>query len=482
MASGRAGRAGGAFSSLRGRMRLLLRVAVLALVLHVIAAAGVAWVLDRNLDERRATDRLQGQLVAFLGSVLAEAQDVNRLVLTGDPAAQDAYAASREVTRARLDALADVTGGDEAIQRAIRDVEYASAAWDAQVALVVGAAERGDPAASVLLTGRQGQAVVDAVRNAVAGLQDAVADRAAAGTRDARLAWQLVLVLLPFTVAASAALLAVAARFAHRGVTAPLGRLVDDVQTVAGGDLEHVVSGQGAAELRDLGRAVNAMRLRLLDERALAARRSLLVGQEDERRRLASGIHDDTIQAVLAASLRLQRLRRRLRDHDDEAVELVGEVQQDLEEAIGRLRRLVFELHPPTLDRDGLEAAMRLYLEETLAPAGIDWTLRTDGELPRDQVAAALAYRLFREAVLNVLRHSGARRVEVGLSGQDGEVEVVVADDGVGFDPPGRQPAPGHLGLVASRQLCEAAGGRWKVDSAPGAGTRVRYAVPATWG
>jgi signal transduction histidine kinase len=191
------------------------------------------------------------------------------------------------------------------------------------------------------------------------------------------------------------------------------------------------------------------------------------------------GIHDDTVQSVLAASLRLQRLRRFLRGSGDDGVKLVEEVQQDLDEAISRLRRLIFELHPPTLDSEGLAAAMRLYLAETLEPEGVRWSLDVHGNVPKDPVTTALAYRLFREAVLNVVRHARASNVRVDLRCLDESLRVEVADDGVGFEPGDvEQPAPGHLGMLASRQLCEAAGGDWDVESAPGRGTRVRYAVP----
>lgn len=299
----------------------------------------------------------------------------------------------------------------------------------------------------------------------------------AQGTRESEQRTALVLLLL--SSALTTLTLAVAVRQGFRAVLAPLRRLADEASAVAAGDLDHDLDVGGAPELRAVAGAVRAMRDRLLHERSLAACRSLLIGQEDERRRLAMGIHDDSVQAVLAASLRLQRLRRQVPADDVETMTLVRQVQADLEEAIGRLRRMIFELHPPTLDRDGLEAAVRLYLRETFDPAGIAWSVETSGDLPEDPVTTSLVYRIFREAALNVLRHSAGRRVDVRLTVGDEEIGVEVTDDGVGFDL-GRtgSPAPGHLGLLASRQLCEAAGGRWAVESAPGRGTVVRYRVP----
>ena len=187
-------------------------------------------------------------------------------------------------------------------------------------------------------------------------------------------------------------------------------------------------------ELQRLARAVESMRLRLLVERTAAARSSLLEGQEQERRRVATGLHDDTVQAAVAANLRLSRLRRHLATSDEKAAALVDEAATDLHESISRMRRVVFELHPPTLDKEGLESAMRLYLQETATPAGVEWSVSGAGSVDLDHASRTLAYRLFREAVANAVKHSGADRIDVTLNRTDGELEVTVSDDGAGFD------------------------------------------------
>ncbi|GAB2677092.1 hypothetical protein GCM10027194_06540 [Thalassiella azotivora] len=216
------------------------------------------------------------------------------------------------------------------------------------------------------------------------------------------------------------------------------------------------------------------------------SRRNLLVGQEEERRQLATGIHDDTVQAAVAASLRLQRLRRHLAAGgtaggtvDERALALLDQVDADLSAAVARLRRMVFELHPPTLDDEGLESAVCLYLEETVEPAGLTWSVEVDGPEPADRAVRVLAYRLFREAAWNAVRHARATTLEVVLRSTGTELELCVADDGVGFDPARvRQARPGHLGLRGSAELTEAVGGSWELDTAPGAGTRVVHRIP----
>jgi signal transduction histidine kinase len=221
------------------------------------------------------------------------------------------------------------------------------------------------------------------------------------------------------------------------------------------------------------------MRLRLLEERTAAARSSLLEGQEQERRRVATGIHDDTVQAAVAANLRLSRLKRHLSSSDEKAATLVDQAADDLRESITRMRRVVFELHPPTLDEEGLVSAMRLYLSETASPQGVEWSVTGSEPDDLDHASRTLAYRLFREAVANAVKHAGAAHIDVVLSRAGDDLEVTVTDDGSGFDAQAAaRPVPGHLGLTSSVQLAEASGGRWSVQSETGHGSRVTYAVP----
>jgi signal transduction histidine kinase len=122
---------------------------------------------------------------------------------------------------------------------------------------------------------------------------------------------------------------------------------------------------------------------------------------------------------------------------------------------------------------------MRLYLQETASPAGLEWTVTGADEDDLDHASRTLADRLFREAVANAVKHSSAHRIDVALSRRQDELEVTIDDDGSGFDTQAAaRPVPGHLGLTSSVQLAEASGGRWAVTSSPGEGSRVTYAVP----
>jgi PAS domain S-box-containing protein len=203
----------------------------------------------------------------------------------------------------------------------------------------------------------------------------------------------------------------------------------------------------------------------------------LVNAQEHERKRIAWDLHDDSIQVMTAVALRLKAFRRRVAQDPDLAGHL-EELEEVVGQAIGRLRSLLFELRPVTLDREGLAAAVRQYLE-MLEREGISTSLETRMSAEPPPETRALLYRLAQEALTNVRKHARADRVEVRLEERGDGIALRVVDNGTGFSPD-RQPArPGHLGLVAMRERAEVLGGWCHVESAPGAGTTVDLWIPA---
>jgi signal transduction histidine kinase len=99
-----------------------------------------------------------------------------------------------------------------------------------------------------------------------------------------------------------------------------------------------------------------------------------------------------------------------------------------------------------------------------------------------DEQARIILYRIAPEALTNVAKHAEAREVEVLLAQRDGGSMVRIADDGVGFQPESARTAPGHMGLAAMRERARLAGGRIRIDSAPGTGTVVECWIPSLTG
>ena len=218
---------------------------------------------------------------------------------------------------------------------------------------------------------------------------------------------------------------------------------------------------------------------RSLTERQVLLRRLVTAG-EKERQRIANDIHDDSVQAMTAAGIRLQLLRNEL--GETHHLRLLDDVERTIQLSIDRLRHLLFELRPPALDREGLSAALSMYL--AMLPSQTETTYHLNDELRRQPPEAAriILYRVAQEALTNVRKHSKAREVEVLLAYRDGGFLVRVTDDGVGFAPEQTFSIPGHLGLVAIRERVELAGGSIRVESAPQTGTVIECWLPGVGG
>jgi PAS domain S-box-containing protein len=217
--------------------------------------------------------------------------------------------------------------------------------------------------------------------------------------------------------------------------------------------------------------------LRAVDRQRRELLSRLFWAQEQERRTIAADIHDDTIQAVTAVALRLASLERSV--GAPEQVDVIHRLQDSVEQAIARLRRLTFELRPPALEREGVAAALREYLPRIFDEAGIDF--RLDGNLasePPPDIQAVL-YRIAHEALVNVRKHSGARSVTVALESDGDAVVLRVEDDGVGFDGGAIDAlSGGHSGLRNMDERAAMCGGRLEVRPRARGGTIVTARIP----
>lgn len=195
-----------------------------------------------------------------------------------------------------------------------------------------------------------------------------------------------------------------------------------------------------------------------------------------ERNRLALELHDVVSQKLFSVVLTAEAAATLL-DRDPaaarERVERVGALAR---ESLEELRSLIDELRPPELERDGLAAALRKHVE-VLAPlhtAAIEAEL---DEVPPDLDRDRQVLRVAQEALTNALRHAAASRVELVLRRLDGGLELVVSDDGIGFDPEEPELRARRLGLTSMEERAARAGGALEIESAAGRGTSVRLRV-----
>ena len=200
--------------------------------------------------------------------------------------------------------------------------------------------------------------------------------------------------------------------------------------------------------------------------------------QEEERVRIAQQVHDDSVQAVAAAELRLHSLRGELERDAPELLPALDRTAETLSAALGRLRHLLFDLDSP-IDRTtlctALEDAAAVIFED-----GPSWHVEADRtgdeDLPRP--TRVIAYRIAREAMTNARKHARPTRVHVRIRYTPGDLEVTVEDDGRGFAPDIELGRPGHLGLTIMQDRAALAGGRLTIDSRLGEGTRVLLRLP----
>lgn len=297
-------------------------------------------------------------------------------------------------------------------------------------------------------------------------------------------------------------LTAAAERIARGDLSAP----IDTEQAAAGGEeisrlaiaLERM-RGDLEGSIRAIEQANQALEARIADRtRQLAdvnARleererlrqillRQVISAQEDERRRVARELHDETSQTLAALGIGVDvalasggtavpaEVSARLRD-----------LRLLVDRMHGELHRMIVNLRPSVLDDLGLPAAIRWFVEHHVAPSGLAVRCEFSGldeRLPSEVETAT--FRAVQEVLNNVIRHAGAESVLLQGTVADNTLSIEIEDDGVGFDEREVVRTPGSMrgiGLLGIRERMEILGGRAVVDSSPGCGTRVVFTIP----
>jgi two-component system sensor histidine kinase UhpB len=205
-----------------------------------------------------------------------------------------------------------------------------------------------------------------------------------------------------------------------------LSRRMEDVDLLRPGQR---LPAAASPEVARLISAFNAMLDRLEAERRTSGRRAL-VAQEQERLRIARGLHDQVGQTMTGVLLQLQRLSDRA--PEDLRAE-IGETQDAVREGLDEVRRIAQELRPETLDHLGLPSALEALATSFSRRTGLEVERSVDPGLPHLDPEAELAvYRVAQEGLTNVARHAGARHVRLSLTRGEGSVVLSLVDDGRG--------------------------------------------------
>jgi len=196
----------------------------------------------------------------------------------------------------------------------------------------------------------------------------------------------------------------------------------------------------------------------------------LAEASDRERIEIARDLHDHSVQGLAAVLIRLGALRHEVAP---ELAERLRGLERDVQSAVGALRDVIGDLHPPDMSGLELRAAI-LDFAAWLFGTDMNITVRGGGLL-LDAEAARVVYRIVQEALSNVHRHAGASNVAVEIELRDGVLHVVVHDDGVGL-PDATDPGAGHIGVRTMTERARQAGG--SVEFATDRGAVVTVAIP----
>lgn len=232
----------------------------------------------------------------------------------------------------------------------------------------------------------------------------------------------------------------------------------------------HTVCMAIVTDLTDRKRAENTQ---------LGLLKRLLSAEDQERRRIARELHDETGQSLTTLLVGL----RAIGDITGlaEVRSMAQRLRQVAAHTVDDVGRLARGLHPAVLDDKGLVAAARRHVNDFSKSVGVVVDLRVKGSVPRrlSPLVQSTMYRILQEALTNVARHAQARVVGVVLKHRDATLELVIRDDGVGFDPAVALSEASGLGLHGMQERVALLGGSVEIESQPGHGTTIRAQIPA---
>lgn len=203
--------------------------------------------------------------------------------------------------------------------------------------------------------------------------------------------------------------------------------------------------------------------------------------QEDIQARIAHDMHDGVTQIIIGALYETQAARQALCDDPERARENLEHAQELLTEVETEIRRVIYDMHPPVLDQMGLVVALKRFAATYQTSFGIQCQMQVAGKIQRlARTTEVTIYRIIQAALHNVATHAQANHATVHFNFGTAAFQVIIEDDGIGFDPEQVMRLPGeHLGLIGMKERAEGLKADLTVDSAPGKGSRIVLRVPA---
>lgn len=301
---------------------------------------------------------------------------------------------------------------------------------------------------------------------------------------------------------------------AGQSLLRPIKVLTKAAQRIEAGDVDRPIPAVGTDEIGKLGQSLERMRVALSAsfteieeanttlERRVADRtqelerlygqlaereearsrllRQVITAQEDERKRLARELHDETCQTISALTMRLETAVKQLPPGADHAP--LHDARALAVRTLDELHRLIYDLRPSVLDDLGLWPAIEWYATRMLKAKGVSVRCEfTDVDRRLPPLVETALFRAVQEAISNIAKHAEADQALIQGTIRGGRLIIEIEDDGKGFDPSVlRRPTDrGHgWGLLGITERVEALDGTVTLDSAPGQGARLEFSVP----
>ena len=292
-----------------------------------------------------------------------------------------------------------------------------------------------------------------------------------------------------------------------RSIVKPVHELIDATHSIASGDMSRSIGFGGVDEIGMLSTSFEVMRVKLADsleslhqynvelekrviERTREIRQSrnkvekllkkVITAQEEERKRVARGLHDETLQSLSAILMKIDMCKLYSGPPSEEKIE---EMRKIVLNTLEDIRIMIQDLRPAILDDLGLEAAIRWLLDKHLWVKGITYFLNIMGDSDRrfDPHLEATLFRIIQEAIVNIARHSEAENVVVIMKIGANEINLDIEDDGKGFDIRSalKRTEDGRgLGLMGMKERVYLRDGKVLICSQPGSGTRISLWIP----
>jgi len=268
----------------------------------------------------------------------------------------------------------------------------------------------------------------------------------------------------------------------------PLFTLQATLDQVRRGDFSaRVPNVEGDPDIARLTEIANLMLDRLAEHRQNVAAQ-ILRAQEEERKRIARELHDETSQSLTSIVVSLEAVEQQLGPEPIEGalVDRLRHTKEIAQRTLDETRRLMFDLRPSVLDDLGLVPALRWFMTQRVQPAGLTTEFQASGLEGRlsEELETAF-FRIMQEAITNTVKHARAKSIQVRLVQEQDRIVGTVTDDGHGFHPvhvAGRTEKDRGLGLFGMQERAALVGGTVQIESAPGRGTTVRVTVPSRKG